>query len=201
MAMNEHNYREVSLKLIPTGLAWRKATEGTLGKLLGGLANTWAKIDADGEKALSEMNPQWAETMLPEWENLLGLPECGLTGQTLKERQDAAGTKWHFKGSLNYKFYEAWMLKGYGYKIKIVERFPHHCLRGCDYPLWDYEYKWRVDVYVEETSPYRYFNVQDKANDPLRFGQTSILECLLNKYKPAHIHFIFHYDTTINDKE
>ncbi|UNM95658.1 DUF2313 domain-containing protein [Ignatzschineria rhizosphaerae] len=194
--MSEKDYQDAGLKLLPNGLAWSKKLTGTFSKLFAGIGSTFAQIDAEANQAINETNPAWANVMLPEWEELLALPECGQTGQTLAERQKAAGYKWHLKGSLNYKFYEDWIKGAFGYDIEIVTRHPHHCMRPCNYPLYSDEYKSRAEVYIRisSDSPYRYFNVQDRVNDPLVIGQPSIVECILNKYKPAHMEFIYHYE-------
>jgi|GEM_PF-655938 len=196
MAMTEKDYETASVQLLPKGLAWKQMLNGTLGKLFGGLAIQWAKIDAEASQALNEMNPQWSTVMLDEWEEQLNLPECNQTGQTLSERQNAAGYKWHLKGSLNPWFYAEWIGAAFGYDIEIIAHHPHHCLRACNYPLYSDEYDSRADVYVriDSGSPYRYFNVQDRVNDPLLIGQKSIVECILQKYKPAHIELHFHYE-------
>ena len=196
MAMNEQDYKTAGIQLLPKGLAWRQSANGVLGKLLGGLGITWAKVDAEASQALNEMNPQWATVMLEEWEQMLGLPECNQTDQTLSERQNAAGNKWHLKGSLSPWFYAEWVAEAFGYDIEIVAHHPHHCLRGCNYPLYSDEYDSRADVYVRINSenPYRYFNTQDRVNDPLLIGTKTIVECILQKYKPAHIELYFHYE-------
>ena len=196
MAMNDQDYKEVSHKLLPKGLAWRNMLNGSFGCLLSGLSKTWSQLDYDANQALSEMNPQWSSVMLPEWEELLNLPECNQTGQTLTERQNAAGYKWHLKGSLNPNFYMEWIKDAFGYEIEIVTYHQHHCLRGCNYPLYTSREDTRGDVhvYIRGASAYRYFTVQDRANDPLIIGSTSIVECILNKYKPAHVELVFHYE-------
>lgn len=196
MALTEKDYKEASYKLIPKGLAWRNMLSGVFGNLLYGLSKTWAQIDTDANRALDENNPQWSTSMLAEWEDLLNLPECGQLGQTLRERQNSAGYKWHLKGSLSPYFYQEWMRQAFGYDIEIVSYHTHHCLRGCDYPLYTEEHGATSDVYVRIDSevPYRYLNTQDRVNDALVIGSRSIVECILNKYKPAHIEFNFHYE-------
>ncbi|PWD89606.1 hypothetical protein DC081_09155 [Ignatzschineria cameli] len=196
MAMTDQNYKEVGIKLLPNGLAWNKSSGNVIKKLFSGLAKMWAEIDAEANRALNETNPQWSTLMLPEWEDLLGLPECNQTGQTIEERRDAAGYKWHLKGSLNPYFYMEWLAEAFGYEVTIVAYHQHHCLRACNYPLYTRREESRDDVYVyiKSKNPQRYFNVQDHANDPLRIGATNIVECILNKYKPAHVELMFQYE-------
>lgn len=196
MEMNDKSYKEAGLQLLPRGLAWNKTLGGVFDRLFGGIAKMWAEIDANAKKSLQEMNPQWSTTMLPEWEALLDLPECNQTGQTLIERQNAAGYKWHLKGSLNPYFYMEWLAEAFGYEVEIVAYHQHHCLRGCNYPLHRSREnsKGNVHVNIKANNPQRYFNVQDRANDPLRIGATNIVECILNKYKPAHIELLFSYE-------
>src|SRR5699024_12736920 len=126
----------------------------------------------------------------------LQLAEWHRTGQTLAERQKGYGYKRHLKASLNPWLDPEGIGDAYGYDIELTAHHPHHCLRACNYPLYSEEYDSRADVYVriDSGSPYRYFNVQDRVNDPLLIGQKSIVECILQKYKPAHIELHFHYE-------
>ena len=187
------DYLRSSQQLLPQGLAWRRGNSGTLTAILSAFSLDYGLVNETGDSLLYEMHPQWSTLLLAEWEALLGLPECGKLGQSIAERQDAAGAKWHWHGSLNYKAYEK-LAAINGYDVEIVETHPHHCLRGCDYPLYNLEYRWIVEVFVRSKNTIRYFDTTDTANDPLYFGQTSVVECLLNRYKPAHIEFLFYYD-------
>lgn len=187
------DYLRASQQLLPRGLAWRRGSDGVLTAILSAFAIDYALVNETGDQLLSEMHPQWSVLMLPEWEALLGLPECGQIGQSIFERQNAAGAKWKWHGSLNYKAYEQFAAL-HGYTIRVVETHPHHCLRGCDYPLYNLAYSWIVEVFVESKNTIRYFDTTDTARDPLYFGQISAIECLLGRYKPAHIEFQFYYD-------
>lgn len=196
MDVKEKSYQEAGLKLLPRGLAWNRSPDSFFGKLFAGFAKMWAEIDADANRALNEMNPQWSTVMLEEWEELLGLPECQQIGQTLEERRNAAGYKWHLKGSLNPYFYIEWLADAFGFEIEIEAYHQHHCLRACNYPLYQRREEWRDDVYVniKAKNPQRYLNVLDPVNEALRIGAPNIVECILNKYKPAHIELIFRYE-------
>lgn len=186
-------YLDASMQLMPTGKAWNHSLNSVLAKTLGAYAHTWVRIDEDIDQLLPEFRPITSNIMLNRWEEMLGLPECGNNDKALDERRKTANSKFYgYGGSMNYRNYEE-LAKERGYDVEIKVVHPHHCLRACNYPLYNYVYEWTVEVHIHGYRSYRYFNVQDTVNTELRVGRDSEIECFFNRYAPASKEFVFIY--------
>lgn len=70
MAMTAEHYQQAGLALLPLGRAWSRALDGQLGRLMLGLGDELARIDAVGDRLLNEMFANNAFMLLPDWEEL-----------------------------------------------------------------------------------------------------------------------------------
>lgn len=170
-------YQEAFLALLPAGLAWNKRPGSTLGKLSLALSDSIEQADSDATQLLDERFPSSAVMLLPDWESWLGLPDCTSESGTIRERQNAAANKMRMVGSLNRRFYE-WLMAQYGYRVELT-----------DSP----EGQYTTIVNVLDGVSYRNATVLDNVLTPLRVYNSGALECLLEKYKPAHQVYKFVY--------
>ena len=177
MGMTLSPYQDTFLKLLPTGLAWNKRPNSTLSKLARAISDVIATTATDAEQLLSERFPSSSRIFLEDWESFLGLPDCTSENGTTFERQLAAANKMRMVGSLNRRFYE-WMAAQYGYEVKLTDSD---------------EGQYITLVNVLNVSSYRNATVLDNVLTPLRIYDSGALECLLEKYKPAHQIFKFVY--------
>jgi uncharacterized protein YmfQ (DUF2313 family) len=193
MAMNDVDYQRAMLQLMPTGAAWPQDPNSTLGELLHALADGYARADSQSDEvAIRESMPRTAQDLLTDWETCLGLPECGDLGDTVVKRQQAAQAKFAMAASLNLYFYEELALE-HGYVIKIYQAFAHNCMRDCMYPLVPQTVRFTAYVYVyNQIDSYR-ATCLDSCMTPLLIYESGELECLLERYGPAHEKFIYFY--------
>ncbi|EEE2001891.1 DUF2313 domain-containing protein [Salmonella enterica subsp. enterica serovar Kotte] len=170
-------YAGALLNLLPSGLAWNKRPGNAYSNLMQALAGAFARADADKCQLISnERTPEAAEWMLTDWEEFLGLPECGELSQSVPERQSVAANKLRFYGSLNVAFYEQ-LAAAYGYTVVITEPKP---------------YVMRVHVYGDV--PSREATVIDHCETPLTIYGATDLYCALERYKPAHEGVLYVYE-------
>ncbi|MEI8607802.1 DUF2313 domain-containing protein [Enterovibrio sp. Hal110] len=92
-AQSTEAWLDVLQQLMPQGLAWPRDDEANQTKLLRALAKQLADIDAQADALQQEMTPANARELLDEYEQYLGLPECGAPQQKTAERQAAAVEK------------------------------------------------------------------------------------------------------------
>ncbi|MGY3910736.1 putative phage tail protein [Aeromonas piscicola] len=172
-------YQRALLQLMPRGQAWDTRPDGDSGKLMLACGDSFARVDRDKCQLSSrERYPSSATWLLPDWEACLGLPECAGLSQSIAERQRVAQNKMTFYGSLNRVFYEN-LAKAYGFDIAITP---------------DPDNSFISKVNVKGGIPYRDANVLDPCTTPLRVYSYSELQCVLERYWPAHQGMTFTFD-------
>lgn len=188
-------YQRIFLQLLPTGLAWNKEPGSGLSRLAGALADGPGQDAATIAQLLNERFPDQARTLLADWENWLGLPDCTSAGQTIDERRTAAAEKYRMVGSLNRRFYID-LAARYGFDIDI-ESFSDGayatCLDNCLTRLRKNYGRYTSHIIIKNSVDHRYSTVLDHCLTPLVAYSGGVLECLLEKYKPAHQVFIYIY--------
>jgi uncharacterized protein YmfQ (DUF2313 family) len=170
MEMTLSPYQGVFLSLLPTGKAWNKRPDSTLARLAGGLSDEVERVNQDAAQMLRERFPSTSILLLDDWEQWLGLPDCTSESGTVRERQNAAANKMRMVGSLNRRFYE-WLALQYGYHITLTDSD---------------EGQFTTNVNIQTGVTWRNATVLDNCLTPLRVYDSGALECLLEKYKPAH---------------
>lgn len=193
MAMTPQHFQRSGLQLLPTGRAWTRNPESDLGRLMLATGEELARVDDVNDALLNEMFADRAFMLLDDWEEFVGLPDCSIDkDSSIDARRRAVKSKVVMTGSLCNQFYERLAAKR-GYNIRLVEHYPHHCLRDCTYPLYP-EISWfRVYVHVFDRNT-QFATVLDNCQQRLRIADAGDLECLLERYTPAETEFIFIYE-------
>ena len=192
MAHAVEQWGDALLQQMPCGRAWPRDPDANLPKYVMGFAKRLAELELSADRLLLEMRPETTVDLLPEWEEYLGLPECGATVQTFEMRRAAVVEKYHRKGGL-----QTWMIEqlsaALGFTVKVSEQWPHHVLRGVNYPIYPSSTRFilRVDVY---DLPEERFTVLDNVLTPLRGNAPLVLECVLNRLKLAGFYYDFNYE-------
>ncbi|HCZ9714492.1 YmfQ family protein [Vibrio parahaemolyticus] len=178
---------------MPRGILWQRETSLDLYKYAQGFSPRLEQVEISADSLLSEMRPETTFHLLQDWENYLGLPECEAEpSDNFEYRRWAVVEKYHRKGGL-----QAWniekLAEDLGFTVTVNETFPHHCLRGCDYPLWEQKYRYilRVEVYG---IPSAYMTCLDDVLTPLVIRDSSVLECTLGRYKLGGLYYEFIYE-------
>ncbi len=170
-------YQAAFLQLLPDGLAWNKAPSGTLAALAGALSDALKGADSVASQMLLERFPISSVALLDDWERFLGLPDCTSETGTVEARQIAAQNKLLMVGSLCRPFYED-LAAQYGFEVELTDSD---------------EGQFTTNVNVKTGVSYRNATVLDNCLTPLRVYDSGALECLLEKYKPAHQVYKFIY--------
>ena len=177
---------------MPRGDIWSRDQTGPLYKYAAGYASRLQRVEQSADQLLDEMRPETTQQLLPEWEAYLGLPECSLTGQTVDTRRNAVVEKYHRKGGL-----QSWAIEELaallGFTIEVQEIFPHHCLRGCTYPLYEAKYRHVMRVIVKGI-PNAYATCLDDCLTPLTSQSATALICSLEKIKMAGKYYEYIYE-------
>lgn len=192
-------YLDQAKKLLPQGVIWTFGPDSKLASLLGASAARLADVHIRAEKLAAEAVPSLTSELLPEWEEMAGLPDgCGGgdPALTVTERQEAVIEKLTSRGGLSLaRFLE--MARWLGYDVEIVEYYPFTCGRsrcgGTDVlGHRSARLYWRVKV----KSPRAHWFKAGRNRCGERLGWASRamdLECYFNRRKPAHTIIWFEY--------
>ena len=198
MAHSEQDYTGILQGLLPQGAAWPREPDATLTRLLSAFAAGLLAADRRMEDLTVESDPRAARALLTDYERMLGLPDpCLHLSDTLQERRaDVVGRLTWTGGQSRAYFIEIAALIGYR-DITIAEYRPFICGIGrcgdsLDGPHTN-RFFWRVAVPGARVTWFRAGASQ--AGERLgEIDRASDLECLLQRYKPAHTTLIFSYE-------
>lgn len=196
MPHSKEQWTNAIMMQMPQGDIWSRDKTGALHAYVAGYAPRLQQAEDSADQLLSEMRPKSTQQLLVEWEAYLGLPECNLTNQTVEQRRNAVIEKYCRKGGL-----QAWSLEALaallGFNIEVQEIFPHHCLRGCTYPLNEEKYRHVMRVIVKGI-PNAYAVCLDDCLTPLTSNSALALTCVLEKFKMAGKYYEYIYEDAIN---
>ncbi|WP_346556638.1 putative phage tail protein [Mannheimia haemolytica] len=187
MAITHEQYLDAAVKLLPVGLAWKRALDSHLAKVLAVRCEQLVTVNTQAHALVKERMPGKATLLLEDWESFFGLPEAGrqIVGKTIAERQAQVKEKEEELGSSS-KIYLEEAAKRAGYQIEIVNYYPHHCLRDCMYPLYEYQNAWRIFIYTEKLPT----NPTDEVD------RNQELQEILKRYSNADVEMVFMYKDT-----
>lgn len=207
------DYVDALAALLPTGPAWPREADSTLMALMGGLAQIWGFVDSRAADLLeTESDPRKTVELLPDWERAWGLPDpCVTAPQGIDARRLALLVKMTMLGGQSREFYEA-VAEALGYTITITEYLPYMCgvsfcgdSRGAvnnpDSPseyLWqlgppELRFYWTVHVTGLRLTYFHTGSGECGVDRLLTIGTAEDLECILNRWKPAHTEIVFDY--------
>lgn len=196
MAFNADHYRQVIANAWAKGPVWEGINDSgkTIYKLTQAMAEEYARIDARALNLLNEVFPDTTLELLDDWERVLGLPDtCTGAATTLQERRDAIISKLLLIGRQDPQFYIEFMA-AFGIEITITQFKPFRAgqaVAGDALTNENWLFWWQVNSALYN---YKEFKAgQSQAGDALRTWGNAALECLINKYKPAHTQVIFSY--------
>ncbi len=174
-----------------------KPYEATGEVLAASLAAEGAALDAahaSAQVVAEAFSPAGADGLwLADWERVLGLPDtcAGGYGQTQAERLAAALSKIQQRGGQSRAYFIG-VAAALGYAITIEEHPVFTCASGCDQAICDEPWRFVWTVRAPQTT-IREFTCQSGCADPLASWGNELLECVINRLKPAHTHVIFAY--------
>lgn len=185
-------HRDALMALFPKGQAWPTEPDSELGKLMHGVAEEFARIDARAEDLLRESHPSTAFELFEEWEQMHGLPDtCASSDPTFQERRLALVQKYQMFGGQSREFFIA-IAAALGFEITITEYrersfgMDHGTLYG------DTEWNWVWQVNAALTN-YAERSMGEPFGEYYREWGNQRLECVLNRLVHAHRYLIFSY--------
>ncbi len=150
---------------------------------------------ATAELLLDEADPRTTSAFLTDWERVAGLPDgCVLASgiaQSSAQRRAALVARITMLGGQSAAYYIA-LAASLGYTITVTEFDLHDVDDSVEHPLTGapWQFAWRVNAPLNTIGV---LAVTDTVADPLAWWGNELLECVINRLKPAHTHVLFAY--------
>lgn len=195
-------YLSLLKKLMPDGWAWdAKNQKGSnLLKLLSSMSEEYSRVDERAQALLKESNPASTFEMLPDWERVLGLPdECAPDeALNLQQRRQRILQLLTTRGGQNKSFYQT-LAANFGFNVGVIEvsdqpPFRAGQARAGD-KLTNGSWRYAFIITAPADSIVKFRAGISSAGDRLLLVQNSTLQCLIEKYKPAHAVAIFSFSS------
>jgi uncharacterized protein YmfQ (DUF2313 family) len=193
-------YRDQLSALFPQGAAWARDIGSAFDRLLGGVAQEFARIDGRAATLIEEVDPLTTLELLGEWERVAALPDsCAPSTASIRDRQIAVARKISGLGGQTPAFFVA-LAASLGVEVRIEEFQPFTAGMRCGLPCysadWRFAFRVRVSSATETTGDLRFASFRagvGRAGERLRTGGIASLECLIRRTKPAHSYVLFAY--------
>lgn len=191
-------YANQILSLFPAGPAWDDARAGNIGDLSLAMADELARVDARSQQLAVDWLPSQAVELLPDWERALALPDNCFPDQpqTLEQRQLAVVEKFTRIGLQTPAYFEA-LAAQLGYNVEVEEFFPFSAGSGsAGTAVIDeaWAYTWMVHIYGQEIILTDFQIGKSTVGEALRQWGNSLIECVINRQKPAHTVVLYSYE-------
>lgn len=190
------DYHEQLWQLMPQGLAWSRKPDGTDDRLLAGMADELARIDARAVYlCLKEFYAQTTRELLEEWEYEYGLPDaCRTLGETLDQRIEDLLQKIRARGGQSIAYFVS-LMKALGIDISITEFRPFRVgMSRVGDRLNDRKWLFVFLVNGPAVRVYRFRAGRNGTGHRLRYWRgNAVLECIITRLKPAHSYAMFGY--------
>lgn len=188
------DFRSALLRLLPRGAIWSREAGGLAYQLSDVWAQTFARNSQRAVNLLVDVFPATTTEVLPEWQETLGLPDpCAGDNPTLDQQRSQVVSRLTDAGGSSIAYYTAYAAR-LGYTVTITEftssRFGKKFGSAFGGDAWNYT--WQINVPEFSISHLKFGDVFGKA---FASWGTTVLQCELNRLKPAHTVLLFNYST------
>lgn len=194
MAMTADDYLLQLQALLPQGPAWPRE-DSPVTRLLNGLAQELARVDGRVVTLLEEADPRTTAELFTDWERVAGLPDaCAIAfggDQTTAQRRAALLGRLTSLGGQSAAYYVG-MAAALGYAVTVEDFTEHTVDDDVEHPLFGaaWAFAWQVNGVLNEVTE---ITVDDSVDDPLAAWGSALLECVIQRLKPAHTTVLFSY--------
>ena len=195
MALTKTDYLRQLQALLPPGPAWSKDDSAIITRTFGALAAELARVDDRAWDMLDEADPRSTNELFTDWERVAGLPDACVVAiggtQSLDQRRASLVGKLVTIGGQSIAYFVALALS-LGYVITITEFHAHTVIDDVNHPFYDvpWNFAWQVNGI---TNTITYLSVIGPVSDPLAAWGNTLLQCVLQRLKPAHTTVLFVY--------
>lgn len=191
MGLIAADYLSQMQALLPQGPAWTREPGWLLARLLEGLSEEFARVDAGAGQLLTEADPRTVYDLLLDWERVTGIVPPD--GSTIDQRRAALTAKLTDRGGQSRAYFIA-LAARLGFEgTTITEYQQMNCIGDCEdvlYSLVD-AFVWTINI---QASGGQYSgNCNSPCDTALGSWGYALLEAEINDDKPAHTTALFNY--------
>ena len=173
------DYKTQLISLLPVGKLWpSKNLKNNITEILTVFSAELLQVENRHNDLVNELHPISTNELINRWEYIVGLPDdCIAAGNALQQRINAVLSKLFTlgKGNLNEQFYIN-QAAALGYTITITVLSAN---------------SWQVNAPILTTT---YFKAGlSKCGEKIQTSGNDLLECVINKTKPAHTVVTYSY--------
>jgi uncharacterized protein YmfQ (DUF2313 family) len=196
MAAPQYSDDDLASRLIgmlPRGKVWPRDFDTIMTATMRGCAPTWQRICQRVSDLIVDAFPATTVELLPEWEATLGLPDpCAGVAPTILQRQQQVLARFIATGGQSAAYFIA-LAAALGYDITITEYIPAQFgMRFGNRFLGDgWAYTWQINAPLY--GPRGFIFGANRFGDPFSTYGNEVLECEMNRVKPAHTILLFKY--------
>lgn len=195
MALTDTDYLHQLQALLPPGPAWPKDDSALMTRLLSGLSVELARVDGRAWQIAEEADPRTVAELFADWERVAGLPDaCAVAfggTQTMAQRRAALVGRLATLGGQSPAYFIA-LAASIGYAITITEFRAQTAEDDVTYALYDsaWNFAWQVNAALNTINE---ITVDMTVEDPLAAWGNALLECVINRLKPAQTTVLYSY--------
>lgn len=187
------DFKHALQALLPHGRVWPRTEDNIQSKVAAGITKIYERSTDRANQLLVDAFPATTYELLPEWESSLGLPDpCQGLDASVEGRRNQVVARYVAEGGQSVPYFIKFAAD-LGYVITITEYAPFRCGGRCGTPLYgdDWAHVWQVNA---PTFTINYFRTGiSGAGEYLASWGNTVLQCELQKLKPAHTILIFSY--------
>ena len=193
MPYGADDYLALFQDLLPHGPVWPREPDAVMSRTLASLMPVWARLAARDANLLIDAFPSTTVELLPEWEASLGLPDpCAGTSPTIQARQQQVVARFTADGGQSIPYFVQFAA-ALGYPITITEFAPSRFGRPFGLPFGGlaWAHTWQVNAPTFTVEQFAFG--RDAFGEPYASWGNTVLQCELQRLKPAHTVLIFSY--------
>lgn len=191
------------LNLLPDGPVWPKTpAEGSdapvVAQVSRALIKGYTRNAASGQGLLKDAFPVAPVMLLQEWEATLGLPDpCAGESPSIQVRQQQVAARFVASGGQSRAYFIK-VAAALGYDITITPQAPSRFGRAFGAPFGgtDWAFTWQVNYPQFTITPLAFGS---QFGQPFATWGNTVLQCELNRLKPAHTIIIWNYQGFYSD--
>jgi len=179
--------------LLPRGAVWPRDPDAVQSAAATGFGNSFARTNGAAVQLLADAFPGSTVQLLPEWEKTLGLPDpCAGEQPTIQARRAQVVARLIGVGGQSVAYFTR-LAASLGYSITIDQFAPSRFGRTFGRPFGgqDWAYAWQVNVAQYTVQKFQFGT--DAFGEPFAAWGSTVLQCELQAYAPAHTIINFNY--------
>ena len=199
--LSEDDFTEAVLDLLPQGRAWDKSEDSKLRRFWSVVAREAFEAQLRANALLKESAPSEIAELLTDWERALALPDrCSPSDQGFEERRAAVVSRLTALGGASIAYFQG-LATALGYEVEISERRPFICgVSRCGVDEMgppQIVFNWIVNVLNQRLTYFRCGFSRCGEDALLAISRAAELECILERFAPAHTVPTFAYPNEI----